>query len=155
MYFRLIIWTLKYSNIWCNESFYHLYYSVTSFVVLNPRFRDRNHLLCVVRHILEAVMNTDNNTDAVLYSYTTSYTYYCLALSETYIIHTRKVKSCIRGVLRSIPRSIMINFGESSSPNDPGSPFEIPPDIDWRCVDNIEDPKPWLFFLSYRKRTNV
>ena len=63
-------------------------------------------------------------------------------------MHTRKVKSCIRGVLRSIPRSIIINFGESSSPNEPGSPFEIPPDTDRRCADDIEDPKPWTFFLS-------
>ena len=69
-------------------------------------------------------------------------------------MHTRKVKSCIRGVLRSIPRSIIINFGESSSPNEPGSPFEIPPDIDWRCADNIEGPRPCLFFLSWSKRTN-
>ena len=104
-----------------------------SFLVLNPRFRDKNHLLCVVRHILEAVMNTDDNDDVVLYHYTTSgiyNTYYGLVLFEKYVMHTRKVKSCIRGVFRSIPRSIIINFGDSSSPNEPGSPFEIPPDID-------------------------
>ena len=56
-----------------NESFYRLYFSVISFLVLKPRFRDKNHLLCVVRHILEAVMNTDNNTDAVFYSHITAW----------------------------------------------------------------------------------
>ena len=70
-------------------------------------------------------------------------------------MHTRKVKSCIRGVFRSIPRSIIINFGDSSSPNEPGSPLEIPPDIDCRCVDDIEGPKPWQFFLSWKKEQMV
>ena len=69
-----ILLALKYFNRWCDESFYRLYFSVISFLFLNPRFRDRNHLLCVVRHILEAVMNTDNNTDAVFYSHTKNIT---------------------------------------------------------------------------------